>query len=209
MTPGETLRNRLLAFRRKPSVLPSTSTSTSTSPNPPGTPQRFPGTLQFATLITMPSLQSSKLYNTTPVNTSCSSVPNPSSARPPVPSDGAHRHTNATVAEVPDPVPGPGVPYPPAAAAGPEAEGSSFLSTLHIGVCTKPLTLDASLIPSPPQVPSPSGAERARRDVPLHPMFRIGYAGGAGVMIVDAPPRRSRDEQDEGDWNQVWMWRGF
>lgn len=41
-------------------------------------------------------------------------------------------------------------------------------------------------------------------------MYRIGYAGGAGVMIVDAPPRRSRDEEDEEDWNhQAWMWRGF
>ena len=201
MNPGPTLRNRLLAFHRKRSVLPTTSTATAQpTPNPPATPQLFQGTFQFATLVTMPSPRSSKLYNT-PLNTSCT-LPCPFPTRPSIASNSPHCHSNAGVVGVPEPRVPAGTPL-----AFPE---DSFLSTLHIGVCTQPLTLDGSLIPSPPPPQPPSGTEMTRRDVPLHPMYRIGYAGGAGVMIVDGPPRQSRDEEDEDDWgHQAWMWRAF
>lgn len=177
--------------KRKPNNLPTTTALTTTAQTTNNdSPHRLQGTLQFATLITMPSPRTSKLYNTS-VNTPCSlSYP----THPPITSNGH----NGGVTEVSEPRVPP--PFP---------DDSSFLSTLHIGVCTKTLTLDGSVIPSPPPPLSPSETETASRDTPLLPVYRIGYAGGAGVMIVQAPPRRSRDEENEEWRHQAWMWRAF
>jgi hypothetical protein len=194
-----TLRDRLTAFHRKPPVLPATPTAQSTTNPPPSHPLQ--GTLQFATLIAMPSPRTSKLYNT-PVNTPCN-LPYLTPTQPPNPpiaSDNAHATDRVDRVEVSETVPG---PPPPA----PEAK-ETFLSTFHIGVCTKPLALDRSLIPSPPPPPSPE-SDTEDRDAPFLPVYRIGYAGGAGVMIVQAP-HQTRDEEDEDEWrHEAWMWRAF
>jgi len=184
-----TLRGRLMAFHRTPTILPTTTAQT----NSPATPPHLQGTLQFATLITMPSPRTSKLYNTSMI-TSCNL---PHLAHPPITPDGTCRH-NSGVEEVSTPqVPGALPPFP--------EEPSAF----HIGVCTRPFTLDRCLIPPQPPSWPPTETERARRDARL-PMYGIGYAGGAGVMIVQAPPRRSRDEESQEEWRQqAWMWRGF
>ena len=188
MNPRRTLRDRLIAFHRNPNVLPTT-TAQSTTNSP--TPRHLEGTLQFATLIAMPSLQTSKLYNTS-VNTLCT-LPYPS--HPPITSDGDCHNGSVEVSE--QRVPGAPPPF------------SERSSTFHIGVCAIPFTLDGCLIPpQPPSLPS-AETETIRRDAPL-PMYGIGYAGGAGVMIVQSPPRRSRDEESEEEWrHQAWMWRAF
>ena len=147
----------------------------------------------------MPSPQTSKLYNTSiSVNTPCS-LSGPTHS--PSTSNNTHRHYDhgdgVEVSEIP--VPG----RPPTVL----EDSPSFLSTLHIGVCTRLLTLDESLIPPPP-LPPPELETARSRDADL-PVYRMGYAGGAGVMIVQAPPRRTRDE-DEDEWrHQAWMWRAF
>jgi hypothetical protein len=185
------LRDRLIAFHRIPAILPTTVAAQT---NTPATPRHPQGTLQFATLITMPSPRTSKLYNTS-ANTSCN-LSHP--AHPPITPDSTCRY-NSDVVEVSKlQVPGALLPFP------------EEPSTFHIGVCTKPLALDRCLIPpQPPSPPVTETSETARRDGPLLPMYGIGYAGGAGVMIVQAPPRRSHDEESEGEWNQAWMWRTF
>ena len=184
--PRRTLRDRLTTFHRMPTILPTTTTQT----NSPATSPHLQGTLQFATLITMPSPRTSKLYNT-PVITSCNL---PHLAHPPITPDRTCRH-NSGVEEVSKPqVPGVLPPFP--------EEPSAF----HIGVCTRPFTLDRCLLPCQPPVET----ESARRGAPLLPMYGIGYAGGAGVMIVQAPPHRSHDEESQEEWRQqAWMWRGF
>jgi len=189
--PRRTLRERLIAFHRKPNVLPTTTAQT----NAPETPKHLHGTLQFATLITMPSPRTSKLYNTS-VNTSCNlSSPIHPSTTP----DGTSCH-NSDVVEVLKPQIPVAPPHLP--------EG---LSTFHIGVCcTKPFMLDRCLIPPEPTAPPPARTEtRRRRNTPLLPMYGVGYAGGAGVMIVQAPPRPSRNEESEEWGHETWMWRAF
>lgn len=190
--PRRTLRDRLISLHRTPTILPTTTAQT----NPPPTPRHVQGTLQFATLITMPSPRTSKLYNTD-TNTSCNlSYP----AHLPTATPDGTGHHNSDVVEV-SKLQVPGAPPP-------------FLeepSTFHIGVCAKPFTLDRCLIPPQPQ-PPPASTETLGRDAdaPLLPMYGIGYAGGAGVMLVQPPPRRSRDEESEEDWtHQAWMWRAF
>ena len=186
VNPRRTFRDRLMTFRRMPTISPTTRAQT----NSPATPPHLQGTLQFATLITMPSPQTSKLYNTSMI-TSCNL---PHLAHPPITPIGA----NSGVEEVSKPqVPGALPPFPEAP------------SAFHIGVCTRPFTLDRSLLPSQPPSWPPADTESARRGAPLLPMYGIGYAGGAGVMIVQAP-RRSHDEESQEEWRQqTWMWRGF
>lgn len=186
-SPRRTLRDRL--FHRMPTILPTTTTAQT---NPPTTPRHLQGTLQIATLITMPSPRTSKLYNTSMI-TSCNL---PHLAHPPITitPDGTCPH-NGGVVEVSKPQDPDGLPPFP-------EEPFAF----HIGVCAKPFTLDSCLLPPQPPSQPPPETERARR----LPIYGIGYAGGAGVMIVQAPPRRSRDEESEEEWGQqTWMWRGF
>jgi len=186
--PRRPLRDRLIAFRRVPAVSPTTTAQTNSS----ATPRHLQGTLQFATLITMPSSRTSKLYNTS-VNTSCK-LSHP--AHSPITPDSTCRHNSGTVEVSKPQVPGALLPFP------------EEPSTFHIGVCKKPFMLDRCLIPAQPPSPPSTERETTRRDAPLLPMYGIGYAGGAGVMIVQAP-HQFREEESEEDWNQAWMWRGF
>jgi len=134
-------------------ILPTTPAQTISST----TLRHLQGTFQFATLITMPSPRTSKLYNTS-MNTPCNlSYP----AHSPITADGTCRHNSGVVEVSKLQVSGTLLPFP------------EEPSTFHIGVCTKSLMLDRCLVPSRPPSPPSAETETARAMIVQAPPHRF------------------------------------